>query len=377
VKQCGGEAAAISITLSFGSTSLRLPPFPPLFLTLSLLPPLPVLSLPSSPPHPFPADANPRLDIRRAKFSGTTVTDITNAMARLGAPDRRMADAVRARMELDLRLGSAFTRLQTLSLASRFNELAGRMVSYGPCQFPTLGFVVERYLAITAFVPRRFWVINMSVLVPPEGGAGAAAGGGGGGADDVAAGDAGRGSDGEDEDEDGGGSDDAAGAGGGGGSGSISTRGRVRYSRGGGRGGGGGAGGPSGHGSAARHRGGGAGGGGPSGRGGGAGPGAAGGSGQTVHFAWGRERVFDQLAAVVLYENCVEAGQAVVTEVSGHEAQRYKPLPMNSVDFAMLAARSLRMDSQAAAKVAEELYQQVRVPTYTPCRGGGGVGVTA
>jgi DNA topoisomerase-3 len=289
------------------------------------------------------------------------VTDITTAMARLGAPDRRMADAVRARMELDLRLGSAFTRLQTLSLASRFNELAGRMVSYGPCQFPTLGFVVERYLAITAFVPRRFWVINMSILVPPEGGAAAAAAGGGGADEgDAAAGDASAGGeDDEGEGEDGvagAGGDDAAGGGGASGSGSVSTRGRVRYSRGGGRGGGGG--GVGAHGSAARHRGGGAGGGGgPGGRGG------AGGGGQTVHFAWGRERVFDQLAAVVLYEACVEAGQAVVTEVSGHEAQRYKPLPMNSVDFAMLAARSLRMDSQAAAKVAEELYQQVRVST--------------
>ena len=41
--------------------------------------------------------------------------------------------------------GCAFTRFQTLRLRSVFPEvLADQLISYGPCQFPTLGFVVDR-----------------------------------------------------------------------------------------------------------------------------------------------------------------------------------------------------------------------------------------
>jgi DNA topoisomerase-3 len=32
----------------------------------------------------------------------------------------------------------------------------------GPCQFPTLGFVVSRYAQVKAFVPETFWYIHLS-----------------------------------------------------------------------------------------------------------------------------------------------------------------------------------------------------------------------
>ena len=42
-------------------------------------------------------------------------------------------------------IGSAFTRFQTKFLTKSFpTVLSDQLVSYGPCQFPTLGFVVER-----------------------------------------------------------------------------------------------------------------------------------------------------------------------------------------------------------------------------------------
>lgn len=296
------------------------------------------------------SDGNPRLDIYRAKFSGITPNDIRTAMSRLGRPDKRMADAVAARQELDLRLGAAFTRLQTISLANRFNDLAGKLLSYGPCQFPTLGFVVERYLAIKAFIPRRFWSINMTLMVPADGASSGSAGGGGGGWYGAAG--AGAGDDDDDEDNE---DTVVAAEGGAGGQAlqrAVSTRGRVRYSIGGtpatdrGAGGAGGVG-----------RGGGGGPGAPRGPGGGADAGAAAG-GQPVYFSWSRERLFDQLAASVIYELVVEAGEATVVSVTGNDTSRYKPLPMNSVDFAMLASRSLRMDSQHAAKIAEDLYSK-------------------
>ena len=72
-----------------------------------------------------------------------------------------------ARSEIDLRLGAAFTRFQTLTLQERstasnrtpprappftphylrgqdqYEGLDG-LLSYGPCQFPTMWFVVQR-----------------------------------------------------------------------------------------------------------------------------------------------------------------------------------------------------------------------------------------
>lgn len=57
--------------------------------------------------------------------------------------------------------GAAFTRFQTLRLQRIFPEvLAEQLISYGSCQFPTLGFVVERFKAIQAFVPEIFHKIK-------------------------------------------------------------------------------------------------------------------------------------------------------------------------------------------------------------------------
>lgn len=45
--------------------------------------------------------------------------------------DDRQANAVSARIELDLRLGAAFTRYQTLTLQALGGDLADKVVSYG------------------------------------------------------------------------------------------------------------------------------------------------------------------------------------------------------------------------------------------------------
>lgn len=36
----------------------------------------------------------------------------------------------------------------------------------GPCQFPTLGFVVSRYNQVKSFVPETFWYIYLSLSRP-------------------------------------------------------------------------------------------------------------------------------------------------------------------------------------------------------------------
>ena len=101
------------------------------------------------------------------------------ACSNLVTLDQAISDAVKTRQEVDLRIGRrrgerggremeeeeeeegglfivlltqlssdtgcAFTRFQTMRLCKAFPHiLEGQLISYGPCQFPTLGFVVER-----------------------------------------------------------------------------------------------------------------------------------------------------------------------------------------------------------------------------------------
>ena len=80
-------------------------------------------------------------------------------------PNPLVSEAVEVRKELDLRIGAAFTRFQTLRLAKKFRSLVDQLISYGPCQFPTIGFVVERYKAIERFIPEPFWKIKGEPLV--------------------------------------------------------------------------------------------------------------------------------------------------------------------------------------------------------------------
>lgn len=66
-----------------------------------------------------------------------------------------------ARQELDFRLGVIFTRWQSLSFQEKFGLES--ILSFGTCQFPTLGFVVDRYREIETFIPRTYWSITVAL----------------------------------------------------------------------------------------------------------------------------------------------------------------------------------------------------------------------
>ncbi|KKK15773.1 hypothetical protein P175DRAFT_0498243 [Aspergillus ochraceoroseus IBT 24754] len=105
--------------------------------------------------------ANARIVVKRAKFSNTERAHVLQAARSLIDLDELQANAVAARIELDLRIGAAFTRLLTLQLKPLSNILEENVISYGSCQFPTLGFVVDRYLRVKRFKPERFWGIRV------------------------------------------------------------------------------------------------------------------------------------------------------------------------------------------------------------------------
>ena len=107
----------------------------------------------------------PNIIVYRAKFSDMTSASLNRALSNLVEPDDRINQAVNVRIELDLRIGAAFTRFQTLRMQKIFpNKITDCLVSYGSCQIPTLGFVAQRYKEIESFIPQDFWKIKCKII---------------------------------------------------------------------------------------------------------------------------------------------------------------------------------------------------------------------
>ncbi len=96
--------------------------------------------------------------VKRARFSSLSKNEINRAFDNLVEPDENMAMAAEARQILDLKMGAAFTRYVTLSVRERVRTKG--VLSIGPCQTPTCGFVYDRERAIRDFKSKDFWKIE-------------------------------------------------------------------------------------------------------------------------------------------------------------------------------------------------------------------------
>lgn len=188
----------------------------------------------------------PSLNVYRAKFSEITDRSIKASCRNLVQPDQNVSDAVDVRQELDLRIGASFTRFQTLRLQKVFPQvLSERLISYGSCQFPTLGFVVERYKAREEFQPEPFWKIEVSHT-----------------------------------------KDDC-----------------------------------------------------------------------NANYSWKRNRLFNQLACQVLYDQCKEEpAVATVTKINSKPKSKWRPVALDTVEMEKLSSRKLHINAKETMQIAEKLY---------------------
>lgn len=221
--------------------------------------------------------------IYRAKFSTVLPQEIRRALRTLGRINENWVQAVQARSEHDLRVGAAFTRFQTLRLQKKFDGFlskengGGGVISYGPCQFPTLGFVVERWARIETFVPEDFWSLEMTIRLNDD-------------RTVVAVNTSGT---------------DNAGA--------EPTN---TYSRGSEQ------------------------------------------QGRTIRLNWKRTRLYDKLVTLALYDACLDAQEAVVTSLTGRPKNKWRPVPLATVELQKRASKYLRISSEVLMNKAEELYNQ-------------------
>jgi DNA topoisomerase-3 len=215
--------------------------------------------------------ANSRLKHFRARFSTVLAPEILRALKSLDSVNESFVQAVQARSQIDLRVGAAFTRFQTLRLQKKFAGFADKgVVSYGGCQFPTLGFIVSRWAAIQTFIEEDFWFLDLTLRVPEN-------------------------TNQQDTDNN---SEEAS----------------------------------------------------PPSR-------PQGGNLRSINFTWKRGRLYDRQFTLVLYESCLEAGEATVTQLRGNAKNKWRPVPLSTVELQKRASRYLKIGSETLMSAAEELYQ--------------------
>jgi DNA topoisomerase-1 len=100
-------------------------------------------------------EVNPKIIVKRARFSALIKDEIRKAFGELHEPYINLALAGESRQVIDLVWGATLTRF--LSLATR--RLGKNFLSVGRVQSPTLALVVKREEEIRNFVPEKYYQV--------------------------------------------------------------------------------------------------------------------------------------------------------------------------------------------------------------------------
>lgn len=77
-----------------------------------------------------------------------------------------------------------------------------------------------------------------------------------------------------------------------------------------------------------------------------------------ITFTWKRNRLYDRDFALNFYESCLDVGTCVVTQLSGRPKNKWRPVPLATVELQKRASRYLRIGSDALMSAAESLYNE-------------------
>lgn len=70
-----------------------------------------------------------------------------------------------------------------------------------------------------------------------------------------------------------------------------------------------------------------------------------------VNFLWSRYHLFDRMVVTILFERCLTARTAKVTNMQKKPTSKWRPLPLTTVELQKLGSMFLHMDSQRVMKV--------------------------
>lgn len=104
-------------------------------------------------------DINPRLEIKRARFSALTQEEVESAFTNLVDIDYNLSASAESRQIVDLAWGATLTRF--ISIAS--NQSGKDFLSVGRVQSPTLALLVDREKEIQKFEPKTYWELEASL----------------------------------------------------------------------------------------------------------------------------------------------------------------------------------------------------------------------
>lgn len=99
---------------------------------------------------------NPKLEVKRARFSAITREEIQRAFSHLEKPYHNLAMAGETRQVVDLVWGATLTRFLSLSTG----RLGKSFLSVGRVQSPTLALIVQREKEILEFKPETYYQIQ-------------------------------------------------------------------------------------------------------------------------------------------------------------------------------------------------------------------------